>query len=182
MEANAPSDPVRRLAALLEEGARDLHTRLGNRKVPKFLRARGRRFLREVFQLVESAPEPAVRRRKAWVDSARAMIRRLAEIDERFAGFERPPAPFYTQGRLGLIRLREPLRVRFVFDRLRMQGNVENAALVDGLERRVDWLWDRIRLARPDLFEEVPERKPVKVFRDIYELVWGKVGRGEPTF
>ena len=178
MAKSAPTDPVGRLTDRLEEAAQDTRERLGNLSLPRPLRSRGRRLLAEVFRHVQASPAESARKgRVAWVKGARALLKRFTDLDEWLAPYERPPQPFYAKGRLGMLRLMEPLRVRFVFDRLRLERAEEEQPLAKGLVRRVDWFWERIRRARPDLFEETPEREPVRIFRDLYELVWGKVAK-----
>lgn len=170
-------DPVQKHVGELEAMALQFREHLADRTLPRELRSGIRALLTEVFRVVESAPAPGDKGRLEWVRDSRPLEARGQEIVAAIERFRKPPTPFYEKGRLGMIRVMEPVRVHFVVGRLGVAEKDDRFGMLGRLVRRVDWLWDRLRAARPDLFEPEAEDKAAKTYRDENELVWGRVTR-----
>jgi len=172
------ADPVARLVGELEATAARFRGRLGDRSLPRDLRSRLRALLTDVFRAVESAPPPGDKGRLDWYRAARPLMGRADELDAEIARHDEPPRPFYDRGRLGVIRVMEPIRIRFVVGRLLAIRDFDRFTMLGRFEARVDWLWERLRKGRPDLFEpREDEDEKKKSEREENELVWGRVQR-----
>lgn len=171
------ADPVARLVGELEAMAPRFRERLADRALPRELRSRLRGLLADVFRVVETAPPPGDKGRREWSQEARPLLARGRGLDEEIARHDAPPRPFYARGRLGVIRVVEPVRIRFVVGRLGVAQDFERFTVLRRFLARVDWLWERLRKARPDLFEAREEAEARKAERDENELVWGRVTR-----
>ena len=175
----AVQDPVAKLAARLEAEAEALHPRVGDRTVPRPLRGAARVLLREVFVAVGEAPSRDMAGRRVWVARARDLLKSLAALSDEMGGGAGARHEFYRGDRLGVIRRMEPVRIRFVVGRLGGPEDFRRFDLLARLAARVEWLWERIAQARPDLFEreEEEEEEAGGRAREEYELLWGKVRR-----
>ena len=113
---------------------------------------------------LESGCERAVRLRLA---------RRLERLNDELRGRSCFDTSFYAGGRLGLIRLYEPVTVRGAVDTKRIEVHLRRyEERLDRSERRLIWLYRRAGLQVGEAPSVKPWERPYATFEEVHELVW----------
>ncbi len=169
------TDPLEKLHRRAEMRATDLHREIKDPKLPRALRAEGRVVLRGTFRALSNHPGRTAAEKRAWVRKIRALIGSMETLAKAIRAARRPPPPFYENGRLAVIRVMNPVRIRFATGKLQAEEFVRRLAMLERQQQRLDWLWERLKRSRPELFEMKDGAQRPDIRRDTKELVWGRV-------
>ena len=147
--------------------------RLVRKRAPKEVQREVRELLEAVFAVAESE-EPNVLLR---IQLARKLEALLANLrgSEAFVPY------FYQAGRLAVVRVFEPVRIRECVDDQRVREHLRRyEERVVRAESRLRWFLIRCGFEVDPKPERPAWEQPYANFEEYHELVWGQIHRGPP--
>ena len=119
--------------------------------------------LKAVDEVAEGAPQA----------TRLGLARRLDRLDDELRGRAGLEPVFYAEGRLGVVRLYEPVRVQGAVDTKRIDRHLRRyEERLDRAERRLVWLLKRAGLEPGVAPKLKPWELPYATFEEVHELVW----------
>jgi hypothetical protein len=157
------------LEALAERVARRF--RLVRARAPKAVAKQALETLAAVHQAVHGEPPAPIAPRVA-------LLRALETLDAELAGRSPFEPTFYRDGRLGMMRAFDPIRIRETVDDRRVRAHLERyGSRLRRAEDRMRWFYERAGFE----VEEKPARpawdQPYANLEETQELLWGSVSR-----
>lgn len=154
-------------AALLAKAFRRVSAR-----APEVVRARVDAALAEAEALREAPPPPVAERLR--------LAKTLVDLRLEMRGQVPFEAQFYRDGRLAILRVQDPIRIRGAIDHRRIE------AFFERYQRRADAAWARmlyfLKRAGVDVEKEerelAPWEQPYSDLEEYRELIWGRMQRG----
>ncbi|MCB9730403.1 MAG: hypothetical protein H6744_03730 [Deltaproteobacteria bacterium] len=157
------------LEALAERISRRF--RLVRARAPKEVTRRVLATMEGVHAAVHGSPGADVAERVA-------LMRALEELDAELAGRTAFEATLYREGRLGVIRAFDPIRIREVVDDRRVRHHLERyVARAQRAEDRMRWFYRRAGLEVDPRPAPKPWQLPYAGLQETHELLWGNVAR-----
>lgn len=169
-----PDSPIAdaSLEALAERVARSY--RIVRKRAPEEVRRRVHQCLDEVYRVARGGAADVVARV--------ALARELESLVAGLRGREAFAPHFYCEGRLAIVRVMEPVRIRETIDDRSVRAHLRRyEERIERSERRMRWFFERAGLevdpppARPSW------EQPYAAFEEYHELIWGKVDRRPPA-
>jgi hypothetical protein len=139
-------------------------------RAPADVARRVRRTLEEVFSAVQRGEDNIHRRL--------TLARSLEGLESELQGRDADVVQFYSGGRLAIIRLYDPIRIRETIDHATCLEHVRRyEERVDRAQRRMHWFYQRAGLEVKPPPPPKPWELPYAAFEEVHELIWGKVRR-----
>ena len=166
-EARSPiSDPGLEAAA---ERVAGLFRRVRTR-APKEVARRVRQTLECVYS--------TVRDEESSVHKRLLLARELERLEYELRGRDAEAVQFYSEGRLALVRLYEPIRIRETVNHASCLEHVRRyEERVDRAQRRLHWFYLRAGLDVDPPPPPKPWELPYASFEEVHEFIWGRVRR-----
>ncbi len=156
----------------LERAARRIAAawRVVQKRAPRDVNRRVRACLERVYR-VANAPGGNVRERVA-------LARLLEQIDAELHARSAFDATFYREGRLGVIRAWDPIRIRGAVDHVAIEERFDR--YVSRAERaieRLNYFLERAGVEREQEQDIKPWDRPYASMDEYRELLWGRISR-----
>ena len=105
------------------------------------------------------------------------LARQLERLDLELRGFDADAVQFYSDGRLAIVRLYDPIRIQETVNHASCLAHIRRyEERVDRAQRRLHWFY-----VRAGMNVEPPPPKPWELpyatFEEVHELIWGRVRR-----
>ena len=139
-------------------------------RAPKEVARRVRQTLELVYALVQT--------REASVPKRLRIARTLEQLEFQLKGGAADLIQFYAEGRLAIVRLYNPVRIRETVNHASCLEHVRRyEERVDRAQRRLHWFYLRAGLDVEPPPPPKPWELPYAAFEEVHELIWGKVRR-----
>ncbi|MDP6943971.1 MAG: hypothetical protein QF464_07465, partial [Myxococcota bacterium] len=140
------------------------------RRAPKDVARRVRLTLERVFSVVSTADGNIHQRLN--------LAKRLEALEFELQGRDAGVVQFYCNGRLAIIRLYNPIRIRETVNHASCLEHVRRyEERVDRAQRRLHWFYERAGLTVEPPPPLKPWELPYAAFEEVHELIWGKIRR-----
>lgn len=148
--------------------------RLVSKRAPESVRARVEAGLAEVVTVLGAGLGGGADAAPARIDLAR----RLEALDAELHGREAFVPQLYRDGRLGVLRVQDPIRIRESVDMRRVHAHVERyEARIRRAEARLHWFYVRAGMQVEPPRKRPPWEMPYASFEEAREFLWGRVSR-----
>ena len=157
---------------VLEASAERIATlfRRVRRRAPKEVARRVRETLEATFTVVQEGSGNVHKRLR--------LARELERLEFELQGRDPGIVQFYRDGRLALVRLYDPIRIRETVNHATCLEHVRRyEERVDRAQRRLHWFYRRAGLDVEPPPPPKPWELPYASFEEVHELIWGKVRR-----
>ena len=156
----------------LEASAERISTlfRRVRRRAPKEVARRVRKTLEAIFTIVQAGDTSVVQRLR--------LARELERLELELQGRDPSLVQFSQDGRLALVRLYNPIRIRETVNHASCLEHVRRyEERVDRAQRRLHWFYRRAGLDVEPPPPPKPWELPYANFEEVHELIWGRVRR-----
>ncbi len=139
-------------------------------RAPKAVARRVRQALDRTYGIVQSGEKAVPRRLR--------LARELEKLELELRGRDLDVIQFYSGGRLAIVRLYDPVRIRETVNHASCLEHVRRyEERVDRAQRRLHWFYVRAGLNVEPPPPPKPWQLPYAAFEEVHELIWGRVRR-----